>query len=299
MNNPEKPSAGEGPFKMIDEFLKQNGINKESLIVGNVGDVIGLHDPETAAYLYTSPSCKSVVGYEPSELLGKSTYDFVHPDSLEKLKLDHEKKKTSDDGPVKPPEKWEMQFLHKDGHYIWLESYSKPLFNERGELLCILSSNRDIAERKRAEELQREKSDIQQTVMAMSMFVNMKQSKLQELTLELEKMEYLGYHKELPNLHNAVVQLTQKDTTERTYKMNFKENYPDYYDVIKGEFPELTPSEIALFAMIRTGLSKKEILSIKNISQESLRSVKSRALRKIKDSNRDPSGLIAAEFSGL
>jgi PAS domain-containing protein len=57
-----------------------------SLIAGNTSDVItlttfNLHPVCT----YVSPSIKASTGYEPEELIGKSPFDFIHPDDKKKL----------------------------------------------------------------------------------------------------------------------------------------------------------------------------------------------------------------------
>ena len=56
------------------------------LIVENTSDVITLHDFNLqATFTYISPSMKDVGGYEPEELLGKSPFEFIHPDDKKKL----------------------------------------------------------------------------------------------------------------------------------------------------------------------------------------------------------------------
>ena len=57
-----------------------------SLIAENTSDVITLQDFNLqAAYTYISPSMKDVSGYEPEELLGKSPFEFIHPDDKKRL----------------------------------------------------------------------------------------------------------------------------------------------------------------------------------------------------------------------
>lgn len=57
-----------------------------SLIVENTSDVITLHDFNLqATFTYISPSIKDISGYEPEELIGKSPFEFIHPDDKKKL----------------------------------------------------------------------------------------------------------------------------------------------------------------------------------------------------------------------
>ena len=51
------------------------------LIAENTSDVITLHDFNLqATFTYISPSIKDISGYEPEDLIGKSPFEFIHPD---------------------------------------------------------------------------------------------------------------------------------------------------------------------------------------------------------------------------
>lgn len=57
-----------------------------SLIVENTSNVITLHDFNLqATFTYISPSIKDISGYEPEELIGKSPFEFIHPDDKKRL----------------------------------------------------------------------------------------------------------------------------------------------------------------------------------------------------------------------
>jgi len=121
-------------------------------------DVICLYDLE-GNYLYVSPAIYELTGYQPQELIGRNAYDFIEDawhqsiyDSHHRLLLEG-----------KAPEQTETyRFRRKDGTYLWMESLARPIINEQGEVIQLLSSGRDITERKEAEErieqnLQRER----------------------------------------------------------------------------------------------------------------------------------------------
>jgi PAS domain-containing protein len=56
------------------------------LIAENTSDVITLTTFNLhPVYTYVSPSIKTNTGYEPEELIGKSPFDFIHPDDKKKL----------------------------------------------------------------------------------------------------------------------------------------------------------------------------------------------------------------------
>jgi PAS domain S-box-containing protein len=56
--------------------------NKElfQLIAESTSDNIAITTFDLKAkYIYVSPSAKSILGYDPKDMLGKSFFDFIHP----------------------------------------------------------------------------------------------------------------------------------------------------------------------------------------------------------------------------
>ena len=100
---------------------------------------------------YASPSHKAVLGYEPEDLLGRSAFDFVHPDDLGKVLAAAQEKPLSG--------KMEYRFLHADGHYVWLETVGKLLVIDGGRPMGAIFGGRDITKRKQAEKALRESEE--------------------------------------------------------------------------------------------------------------------------------------------
>lgn len=134
----------------IQRILSEK-VDKFKLISENVSDLVCLHEPINAKYLYCSPSVTEVTGYQPEDLIGKSPYDFFHPDVIKKLQEDHERSQHGDE-PQGPPPKMEFLFRSKDKGYRWIESHSRPIFDDEGNVILILSTSRDITAKKEAEE---------------------------------------------------------------------------------------------------------------------------------------------------
>ncbi|MEP2667630.1 MAG: PAS domain-containing sensor histidine kinase [Cyclobacteriaceae bacterium] len=141
-----------GHLTDIQRVLSEE-VDKFKLISENVSDIVCLHDPHDAHYLYVSPSCKMVTGYVPSEMEGKSPYHFFHPDMIKALEEDHKKREAGEitDGPSGPPPKMIYLFNTKDRGFRWMESHSRPIFDKSGNVVLILSTSRDIHERIEAE----------------------------------------------------------------------------------------------------------------------------------------------------
>jgi len=114
-----------------------------------VENMIGLVSQLDAQRLFqfASPSCKSVLGYDPEELLGKSFFAFVHSEdtnNAESLFRSAEKSRST--------ARVELRFRRAGGHYVWLEIAVDPIFDESDRLLGFMCAGRNIGERKEAEE---------------------------------------------------------------------------------------------------------------------------------------------------
>jgi PAS domain S-box-containing protein len=94
-------------------------------------------------YVYVSPASRTLLGYEPEELIGTSGLALVHPDDLLRISDESEAILGTDVA-------LEMRMRRKDGSWVWTESTAKLVATADGAE--ILSANRDISDRKRAED---------------------------------------------------------------------------------------------------------------------------------------------------
>jgi len=115
-------------------------------ITDNMLDVIRVTNAE-GIIQYVSPSHKNVVGYEPEEILGMSTFEFVHPHDKDRVMIAFQ---TAMD--TSSPGKIEYRYRHANGQYLWVETTGNLLFDDGGPITGAVFCTRDITERKRAEE---------------------------------------------------------------------------------------------------------------------------------------------------
>ena len=124
------------------------------LLAENSTDMISKHTSE-GVYTYASPACRSLLGYEPEELVGHSAYEFFHPEDLEQTSTTHSMM-------LQHPDVYTVSYRiqRKDGSYIWFETTSRRV-REPGtdEVPEIISVSRDITQRKRVEEELRESQE--------------------------------------------------------------------------------------------------------------------------------------------
>lgn len=101
-----------------------------------------------ARYVYASPKIKNFLGYEPTEMLGKTPFDFMHPEEAERVSHEF----LSIVAERRPFQALENRSLHKDGRIVVLETNGVPILDHDGNLLGYRGVDRDITARKHAEE---------------------------------------------------------------------------------------------------------------------------------------------------
>ncbi len=104
-------------------------------------------DP-AGAYTYASPGVRQLLGYEPEEVIGKTPFDLMPPMEASRVKEIFESS-ARDRSPLC---RIENVNLHKDGRAVVLETSGVPFFDADGTLLGYRGVDRDISERKAAEQ---------------------------------------------------------------------------------------------------------------------------------------------------
>lgn len=117
------------------------------LITENAADMIAVVDME-GRRIYNSPSYQSVLGYTSEELTATRGLDQIHPDDRGRVVVAAERAKLTGKG-----ERLEYRIRHKDGSWRIFESTANAIRNAKSEIESLVIVNRDITDRKRAEEL--------------------------------------------------------------------------------------------------------------------------------------------------
>ena len=140
-----------GMMQDITERMQMERLLRESernfrLMSENSLDLISRHAIKDSLFLYCSPASRSLLGYEPEEMLGTSAYHYLHPDDLammQAIMADSERSRFI------PPVSY--RYRHKNGSYIWFETNSRYIFDEQNQIIEIIAVGRDITERKEFE----------------------------------------------------------------------------------------------------------------------------------------------------
>lgn len=140
-------------MKQVEKKLKESE-ERYRFIVDNSTDLVAILS-ESVEIQYISPICQQIIGYEADEMLGRDIREFIHPDDLEEAISALAKVSNLELGVFDIPT-LTFRLRHKAGHYIWLESKHKPIWDKNNKLTGIITVGRNITERKLAEETLKE-----------------------------------------------------------------------------------------------------------------------------------------------
>lgn len=116
------------------------------IVTENAADMIALVDMK-GRRLYNSPAYKRILGYSTAELGETSSFEQIHPD--DRMRVLEAAREARESGVGK---RLEYRIKHKDGSWRVLESEASTIRDNDGEVVKLVIVNRDITERKRAEQ---------------------------------------------------------------------------------------------------------------------------------------------------
>ncbi|CAD5978318.1 Autoinducer 2 sensor kinase/phosphatase LuxQ [Planktothrix agardhii] len=159
--------------KKIEVELAKSEAQFRGLVEG-ANDLIWSFDLD-GLYTYLSPQFETLFGWKPSEWIGKSFVDLVHPDDLEMLiKNNHQYILAGETS-----HNLEIRHLHRDGHYLWVRISATAIKNEQGTIIGRQGILSDISDRKQYE------VQLQQTNLELARATRMKDEFLANMSHEL------------------------------------------------------------------------------------------------------------------
>jgi PAS domain S-box-containing protein len=131
----------------VESALRESE-TKYRTVADNTYDWIWWLSPEDR-FIYVSPSCKGITGYDPEEFLKDPNLIFriIHFEDkpiFMKHQIEVDSKQTG--GEV------EFRIVRPDGSHRWIAHACRPVFDDQGTFLGHRGSNRDVTERKLAQE---------------------------------------------------------------------------------------------------------------------------------------------------
>ncbi len=143
---PGKPFYGRASERKQQEKEAYESEARLRRIAEGMLDVVSQTDLD-GYYIYVSPSIKYILGYDEAEIVGKLSFDLIHPDEVEKFKATfHTLILTAS------PKSIETRIRHAKGSYIWAEVSGCILPDENGSPVGIVFVTRDVTDRKKRDE---------------------------------------------------------------------------------------------------------------------------------------------------
>ena len=109
-------------------------------------DVVSRSDEE-GAYTYVSPASARVYGRTPDEMLGRSVFEFMHPDDHDAHRALRGELAAGADEEIA-----ERRMSTTAGDWVWVEARCRALRDDDGRFVGVQSAARDISDRKMADE---------------------------------------------------------------------------------------------------------------------------------------------------
>ena len=117
------------------------------ILAENANDVIVLGDLAMRRH-YVSPAVRSVLGYEPEELLDSTPADFCHPEDTQIFADVWTQVKTQQEGRIVAC----LRHRHKAGHYVWIEASIRVVRDAQDPSKTMyVAALRDVTSRREAE----------------------------------------------------------------------------------------------------------------------------------------------------
>jgi len=224
---------------------------------------------QDGVYTYASPKVRDLLGYEPEDVVGKTPFDFMPADEAKRVAQLFKERM----GARKPFLATENTNLHRDGHPVVLETSGVPILDCDGKLLSYRGIDRDITDRKQAEEVART---------AQQQLLEQQRSEKQRVEAELDKardqlvaqtrLATIGQisasiahdlRNPLGTMRNAVYYLRRRLT-------GGKPQIGEYLDIIDQETTTADSIIANLMSMIRSGEPAKQTVDLGRIVHEVL-----------------------------
>jgi len=237
-------------------------------------------------YTYISPRVKDLLGYEVSEVLGKTPFDLMPKEEAQRIgKIFKEKV-------IKKEPFYNLENInrHKNGHFVVLETNGIPIFDKESQLKGYRGIDRDITERKKAEEaLKKSESELR----AQKLALEQKNLALKEIIEHIERTKNKIKKDIAINVNESLLPILQK--------LKIKGVLSKYINLLRHRLEELTssfgckitektikltPREIEICNMIEGGLTSKELSELLNISRQTIEKHRKNIRKKLGISNK-------------
>lgn len=137
-----------------------DSIEKYRMLVENMLDNVTILSTEGVT-IYENPSIERISGYSPDEVIGKSTFEFIHPDDAEEVgRVFEEVLKANGESRMV-----QYRFRHKNGSWRYMESTGKLYVPDNSNEAVVIVNSRDITDKKAMDDRIKKQDEIYQTIL--------------------------------------------------------------------------------------------------------------------------------------
>ena len=129
-----------------DITAEKENFQKYELLANNISDMVCIINVN-GKFQYVSPSIKTVAGYKPQELVGKSVINYAHPEDVRAIAALRSASMNGNDLRL-----IQHRILTKNGDWLWMESSMRKTYDANNIPLGVVTSSRIIEDRIRAEQ---------------------------------------------------------------------------------------------------------------------------------------------------
>jgi PAS domain S-box-containing protein len=132
---------------VTDHHMVQSLRDREQqyrVLLDNATDMIALHEMD-GTFIQVSSGCRSLLGFEPADLVGHLPYDFFHTDDIPAIRNTHSMifEQTA-------AQTVAYRMRGADDSWRWVETTCRAIHNSDDVITNIVTVTRDISERQRA-----------------------------------------------------------------------------------------------------------------------------------------------------
>ena len=229
---------------------------QHQLILNSVGE--GIYGLDTQGNVtFVNPAAASLIGWEMSDLIGKSMHAILH----------HSKA----DGSVYPREECHIYaafkegtvrrvdnevFWRKDGTSFPVEYISTPMRDEKGELVGSVVTFRDITQRKLSESiLQQANEELEQRVAERTSELSQANDKLKQLNQIRSRFVAMVCHEFRNPLNNIAFSVSSLKRYERQLSIREKTEYLSDVEVNIERMTQMTDELLIISEVETTGIN--------------------------------------------
>lgn len=236
--------------------------------------------------IYVNSTFERMTGYPPSEVLGKNCR-FLQAAKRDQPGIKVIRKALKEHKPCTV----NLENFKKNGYFFWNELHLAPIFDSKGKLTHYVGVQTDVTQRVLAEQaLEKQQHHLEELVTARTQKLAEKNIALQEILSQIELEKKKVKDQVVENIDSVIMPLLLKlkaklAKEDQKYgdliEKNLQELTATFGSSITRKLYRLTPREIEISNMIRSGLASKDIAQFFHVSPSTIENQRNTIRKKL------------------